>query len=316
MTTNTTPDITPDITPTPYNLIIEEIPLYNVITCPENYNSGNHGARPDDYYQILEKGNTNKWINSFHKDYITINIYDKDIKWMQEAYKSGSYTGKFPNSFEDEKADILERYKYLDKYFDDTKYFVRCNSVSLKYGQHGVGPYITFEQIIESLVTCIETHTPIDNKNRCIEPLTIYLLKWQKFDKYKEYRIFICNNSITAISQQNIYEVNEFLDAFTEEERIQIIEMHTQIIYDSFETNIKKKIIHTSNYCIDAVILENDSLYFIEINSFGKEYAAGSALFHWLNDEDILQGLKQNVSHCNDKNDKNDKKTIYFRYTL
>ena len=92
--------------------------------------------------------------------------------------------------------------------------------------------------------------------------------------------------------------------------------MHTQIIYDSFETNIKKKIIHTSNYCIDVVILENDSLYFIEINSFGKEYAAGSALFHWLNDEDILQGLKQNVSHCNDKNDKNDKKTIYFRYTL
>ena len=83
MATNTTPDITstpditttPNITPTPYNLIIEEIPLYNVITCPENYNSGNHGARPDDYYQILEQGNTNKWINWIMKCCSTIDFF-------------------------------------------------------------------------------------------------------------------------------------------------------------------------------------------------------------------------------------------------
>ena len=51
---------------------------------------------------------------------------------------------------------------------------------------------------------------------------------------------------------------------------------------------------------MDAVILEDGTLYFIEINSFGKEYAAGSALFHWLIDEDELYS---------------DGSTIYFRYT-
>ncbi len=41
--------------------------------------------------------------------------------------------------------------------------------------------------------------------------------------------------------------------------------------------------------------------YFIEPNSFGKEYAAGSELFHWEIDEEILYGKKEK---------------IYFRYTV
>ena len=288
-------------------IIIEEIPLYNIVSRPDDYNSGNHGARPDDYYQVLADGNTDKWINSFHTDYSIINIYDKDLVWMREAFKSGSYTGLFPHAFDEEKADMLERYKHTKKYFDGSKYFVRCNSVSLKYGQHGAGPYTTFEQIIESLVTCIETHTPIDNKgtDKGKEPLTLYLLPWKTFNVYKEYRIFVHCNRITAISQQNLHAVNELLTAFPEEEdRRSVIERHMKIIWESFQKTIKKKITHTSNYCMDAVILEDDSLYFIEINSFGKEYAAGSALFHWLIDEDKL--------YCSDSN----VDVIYFRYTV
>ena len=286
-------------------IVIEEIPLYNIVTKPDDYNSGNHGAKPDDYYKVLSDGNTDKWINSFHTDYSVINIYDKDLVWMREAFRSGSYTGLFPHAFLEEKADMLERYKHTEKYFDGTKYFVRCNSVSLKYGQHGAGPYTTFEQIIESLVTCIETHTPIDNKGRDTDKktLTLYLLPWKTFDVYKEYRIFVHWNRITAISQQNLHAVNEFLDAQEEEDRHTIIEKHVQIIWESFQKTIKKKIVHTCNYCMDAVILEDESLYFIEINSFGKEYAAGSALFHWLNDEDKLYGNGSN-------------NVIYFRYTV
>ena len=53
---------------------IEEIPLYNIVSRPDDYNSGNHGARPDDYYKVLADGNTDKWINSFHTDYNVINI--------------------------------------------------------------------------------------------------------------------------------------------------------------------------------------------------------------------------------------------------
>lgn len=79
-----------------YDLVIEEIPLYNVISSPDHYNSGNHGVNPDDYYKVLDQGNTKHWINSFQADYSVINIYDKDLQWMKEAFKSGSYTGLFP----------------------------------------------------------------------------------------------------------------------------------------------------------------------------------------------------------------------------
>ena len=53
---------------------------------------------------------------------------------------------------------------------------------------------------------------------------------------------------------------------------------------------------------MDIAILEGDIPYFIEINCFGKEYAAGSSLFHWLIDEEKLY------------NTKNENK-VYFRYT-
>ena len=284
-----------------YDLVIEEIPLYNVISCPDNYNSGNHGVKPDDYYDVLAQGNTEHWINSFHTDYSVINVYDKDLQWMREAFKSGSYTGLFPKMFEEEKTDMIARYNHVQKYFDGTPYFVRCNSVSLKYGQHGVGPYTTFAEIIDSLVTCTQTHTPLDNNGKGTEPLTLFLLPWLTLDTFKEYRIFVYQNRITAISQQRLSEVNEFLEKYSEEEQDNVIKRHVEIIHDTFEKTIKPKITHTQNYCMDAVLLQNDTLYFIEINSFGKEYAAGSALFHWLRDEEIVYSMKN---------------TIHFRYTV
>ena len=46
---------------------------------------------------------------------------------------------------------------------------------------------------------------------------------------------------------------------------------------------------------IDLALLENDIPYFIELNSFGEEMAAGSACFHWILDNDILYGREDKV---------------------
>jgi hypothetical protein len=53
---------------------------------------------------------------------------------------------------------------------------------------------------------------------------------------------------------------------------------------------------------MDFAILNDDTPYFIELNSFGKEYASGSALFDWIQDYSILYGLNGN--------------SIEFRYTI
>lgn len=66
-----------------------------------------------------------------------------------------------------------------------------------------------------------------------------------------------------------------------------------------------KKINWIKNYTFDFAIVQNSKPYFIELNSFGKEYAARSSLFHWILDESVLYN-----------NFINNEYIIEFRYTV
>jgi len=124
----------------------------------------------------------------------------------------------------------------------------------------------------------------------------IYFMKWIDMDPDKEFRIFVYQNEITALSAQHLYTINEWLNTLTHE---QIVEkVHT--ILDYFDKHIKDKMSYMTNYVMDlSLVGEDETPYFIEANSFGKYYAAGSALYHWIYDHDTL--------HDND--------TIEIRYT-
>ena len=293
------------------SIVIEPISIDDVIANnPKRYNSNNHSQiMPSDYYTILSNGNTSNWINKFKKGYIIIQIQMKDLDWMKKAHDIGKFTGKFPSMFQEELDIVLELYKDIDYIFKNgQKYFVRAERVSFKTGMHGPGPYTSLKQIFESLVTCTDNLCPLNMKYTSMQPLKnisedylkLYLMPWIEIDPDKEFIIFVYNNKITAISQQNIYRSNTILKPYQNIKNV-IIKEWIQIITSYFETTIKSNITHTQNYTIDLAILDNDKPYFIEINSFGKDYAAGSALFHWIIDEDILLDTKlQNK--------------IYFRY--
>lgn len=288
------------------NFIIQKIDIDDVLQYPEKYNSNNHWSKnengevvpPDDYKNKIKMSNTSHWIDRFRTNYKTITIDDpKDLNWMIAASKISSKTGKFTNLFADEMDNFLKKNK--NKYseiFDGTGYFVKSEDVSFKYGQHGIGPYRTLEQIIQSVVSCIDGHKPLHDDTTVLK---LYLLDWVVIDKYNEFRIFVHNKQITAVSQQHIYNV--FPNLNNDNENI----LRLKKIYDYFENNIKNVITHIDSYVYDFVFINDYFSYFIEMCSFGKEYAAGSALFHWLLDEDILYG----------KYLENGDNTIYFRYT-
>jgi hypothetical protein len=164
--------------------------------------------------------------------------------------------------------------------------------VSLKDGQHGVGPYDNIEMIIDSLATCIFGHTPISFDTKSI---VLYLIPWVDIPPHREYRMFVNNNIMTALSQQRIYDVFPKRSA---EEYIKDI----MIIHHYFNNVMKQRIEYKTSYVCDIAILENDEPYFIEIDSFGKEYASSSSLYSWLDDYEKLYGAN--------------KSTIYFRYTI
>ena len=44
---------------------------------------------------------------------------------------------------------------------------------------------------------------------------------------------------------------------------------------------------YMDSYVMDLALV-GDTPYFIEPNPFGKDYASGSALFHWIIDHDVL----------------------------
>jgi len=256
------------------------------------YNSNNHGSiRPDDYFHILSQSYTEKWIDLFKPEYKKITIDNPDYLYLLKlANNVGKITGKIPHIFMEDMKPLFEELKH---HFDGTNYFVKVNNVSLKYGLHNIGPYNNIQKIIESLVTCIEGHTPIYPN---VKKVDIYLLPWVYIQPINEFRVFVCDNKITAISQQNLYY------KLYDEESIQKIPENLNIIVDYFYKEILPKITWISSYSYDFAIVDNKP-YFIEMNCFGKEYAAGSALFHWLLDEDILYGRS--------KND-----IIEFRYTI
>jgi hypothetical protein len=99
--------------------------------------------------------------------------------------------------------ELNKEYGYL--FGENNKgFFVRVNNVSLKYGEHKEGPYNNIRNILESIVSCIGSHSPLRYSTKHID---IYLIEWIDIKPEFEFRVFVHNNKITAISQQNIYSL-------------------------------------------------------------------------------------------------------------
>ena len=274
----------------------------------ERFNSNNHWGekgKPDDYDEVIDRSRACHWIPKFHEFYFVLNLQRKDLIWIEEADKIGRQTVQFPKMFEDELEDAVKRYRYVDEILSHEAkgFFVRTDAVSLKEGIHRVGPYFSIKQVLESVVTCRSTHTPIREDDSF---LSLYFLPWKTIHTDTEFRVFVKENRITSISQQHLYHVNGILSSLEKEEDVErMVLKWVKTILDAFENSIVRKITHLQNYVMDIAVLDplspSPKPYFIEINSFGKEYASGSSLFHWLNDEDQLYGKTQHIE---------------FRYTI
>jgi hypothetical protein len=236
--------------------------------------------QPLDYKEVLSKGNTQFWVDHFHKadSYHTIVINGQDLKWMREAQKIGYHTKKCSDIYVEELEESAAK---LQPQMPEGKWFVRTEKVSLKQGCHGVGPYSSMKAVIESLVSSTSSHACFEEDD---EEIKLYFLPWLNMKGEKEFRIFVYQNEITGISSQHLYTANQWLQGMDEDQLTNIVNM----ILDYFNRSIRDRLSYMGSYTMDLVILENGSPYFIEPNSFGKTYAAGSSLFHWVHDEELL----------------------------
>jgi hypothetical protein len=279
-----------------YNIIYESVELTDIKQYgSDRFNSNNHWInekKPDDYFTSIDKNNTKNWVDKLNRPYKKIIINDShDIYFLNQLACLGKMTGKSSKIYEDELLVFVKKYEdiYSDIFTDNKKYFVRSENVSLKYGEHGLIPYTNFKTIVESIVTCPYGHTPIYSYTT---EITLYLFDWLEMDTCDEFRIFVKNKKITCISQQYLYHKFDFTET--------MLKNKIRSIIDYFEDTVIG-VVDQSDFSYDFTFV-NSFPYFIEPNSYGKEYAAGSSLFHWLIDYDKLYGLSDN--------------TIYVRYVI
>lgn len=278
-----------------YNLVIKTIQLNDIFEHgTTKYNSNNHwinNKKPNNYDVEMSLSNTNMWIDLFKLNYKTITIdKSQDIDWLKKANHIYSIIGKFSDLFLDDLDELLNKFESINNiFFNGNKYFVRVNNVSLKYGVHGLGPYDNLKDILESSISSPSGHCPI---SKDMTKLNIYLIPWINIEEKNEFRVFVYKHKITTISQQNLYKKLHIDD----------IPIKINIIVKYFYEVINEKINWISNYIYDFAIINDNEPYFIEINPFGKEMSSGSALFHWLLDEDVLYNETTN--------------DIEFRYTI
>ena len=276
---------------------IQTINVGDVIEKDYRFNSNNHpissnGDKPDDYTEVLDKCSTKYWVNEFHAGkYSYFDLLPQHIEWMKEASKTGYQTGQFSRLFFEELDECVndhEEYQALiNQIGSDKGVFVRTETVSLKTGMFGAGPYHELDSIFKSMVTCRVSHCPIREDTKEVR---IYLLPWKEINDFKEFRVFIFKGCITAISQQALYSVNALLAGLDREPLLKIVAGWCRKIVTFFESTIRERI-RLESYTMDICLLgDNEDPYFIEINSFGKHYSAGSSLFHWILDDEILEG--------------------------
>ena len=305
-----------------------------------NYNSNNHWEKekPKDYDEKIKASYTKNWIHLKGvegKDYKRYEVKPQLVKTMIAAanhfHLNGELSRVYLDFIEDEEETMkfrkdngnLNTYAQIDQQLQQGDWFVRTDLCSLKRTQpviidrkqikNGNRIYKSARELYLSIPTADTTkHTPIkpidydDLKGELAEKINLYLFPWKKLNPDKEFRVFVHRGRVTAISQQNLYQRNELLMSMSLEERQAQVEKWALQIIEYVHKTVVPSITHILSYSIDLAITEtetDDEIYFIELNPFGKEYSSGSALFHWIKDEQILYGQQQ-------------ENAVHFRYTV
>jgi hypothetical protein len=238
----------------------------------------------EEYNKALDLTGCSKWIDYLHSIYHVVELDAKDCKVILKAGKSGVITQRLPLMYEDEIMEVTSKIQ-----IPYVKCFARMERCSLKDGCLGAGPFFSSKDIVSGLCTSFRCYKQM-LKNR--EKEKLFILPWNDMIQERdEFRVFVCDKRITAISQYNIHE--DYGLKHTDLFKL------AKIIIDL----VKYKVINIINslppsFTVDVFISDIDNLsnnMIIEVNSFGKELAAGSCLFNWTKDHAQLYGKNSDI---------------------
>lgn len=266
-----------------------------------DYNTNNYSENIDgikisneEYLRIRNCTNYLKFYKILPNSDETI-IYSvnyEDVLKIKKLCKIGRIKGSISKSLiEEEELDHLV--SELSNIMKNKKYFLRSDSCSPKDSVVGCCVY-NGNDIINSLTGSQRIFTHLSH----YDELTLILKPWKedinpKSDKSNygmyEFRTFICDKKLVAISSYYYYDAYDWSNIDLDGYFNKIIQfINTKIIE-------LEKILETNSYTMDIYAKPFQEVEIIELNSFGMEMCAGSALFEWKKDKDILYGKSDKI---------------------
>ena len=161
------------------------------------------------------------------------------------------------------------------------KYFVRLSSTSGK-NEKAIKPFTFNEQYPDELIKHLTSMNLFATREYKRDKDTFLIcIPWNNsIDDRCEFRIFVVNNKLTAASPQKWWEVHNYSP-----KELKAIETAlnncTFIVNDVYKTFV-------ADVWID---MKNKTCSLIEFNPFRAHCGAGSSLFNWETDWDILHGI-------------------------
>jgi hypothetical protein len=224
------------------------------------------------YQSYLDGFDYNIWHNSnLNPDVKMIKIKPEIKQILSKMFKNGIHN------------DLIDFKNEINKHIiTGQPYFIKLSSTSGK-NENSITKLYDADQIIKHLTS--NKLFVFQEYDRDKETYLI-IIPWNKNIKPKnEFRLFVVNNKLTGASIQRWYD-----------ERIQ----HTSEELEAFEEALLNidflNAFRYKDFILDVYIdVKTKKCHLIEVNPFGAHCGAGSSLFNWITDYDILHGLCGNV---------------------
>lgn len=222
------------------------------------------------FHYISSATDLHKWYDDF-SDYTFKTVFyrfsdDEMIELRENLRFDIEYKGNVHKNLKDFMLNELEKSMEEETGYEVDNYFVKLTSVS-NHQEKYYTIYDTDELLID-LVKGSRTWTELD---RGINVLCFREYKNADYSK-NEFRCFIYNSNLTAISQ---YIINEYINYDKNYIRKKISKFIKKINIPYFD-------------CVIDILLENNKCTIVEIGRTGHNFGVGSCCFNWNIDRDIL----------------------------
>ena len=241
---------------------------------------------------IIQEDNTKKMLTTVYQTYL--DGFDYNI-WYEPNIPNGPQNVKMIHISNKIKKIFIDIFKFNNKYDDNKKllklknkinkclipnqpYFVRLSSTSGK-NEKSLKEFYTADQIINHLTS---NKLFVFQEYERDKDTYLILIPWNEYiDPRYEFRIFVIDGKLTGASIQCWYELiqhsSDELETF--EYALSNIEFLNVFEYSSFIAEV-------------YIDMDTKICHLIEVNAFGAYCGAGSSLFNWIDDYDLLHGIK------------------------